>query len=156
MADAKITALTELTEPADADLLAIVDDVSGTATTKKITRDNLFNANVDLNNKGIKSGSFSLNDDTATSFTLPTSGSFMIFIAATNVTTAWGWGRGNAVNGGGGFFSGSGIAYVTDTVLEGTTGADATMSISVYADTDTLYIENRTGTARLGTYLIIV
>lgn len=38
MADAKITALTELDEiPNDADLVPIVDDVSGTATTKKMT-----------------------------------------------------------------------------------------------------------------------
>ena len=42
MADKKITELTELTTVNDADVLAIVDDVSGTATTKKITRSNLF------------------------------------------------------------------------------------------------------------------
>ena len=41
MADAKITELTELTVPADADLLVMVDDVAGTATTKKITYENL-------------------------------------------------------------------------------------------------------------------
>ncbi len=37
MADLKITELTALTTPNDADLFCIVDDVSGTATTKKIT-----------------------------------------------------------------------------------------------------------------------
>ncbi len=42
MADAKITELTSLTDPTDADLLAIVDDPSGTPITKKVTRDNLF------------------------------------------------------------------------------------------------------------------
>jgi hypothetical protein len=40
MADQKITELTELTSPADEDLLAIVDDPSGTPTTKKITKAN--------------------------------------------------------------------------------------------------------------------
>jgi len=42
MADKKITELTELTIPADEDLLAIVDDPSGTPETKKITRENLL------------------------------------------------------------------------------------------------------------------
>ena len=42
MADAKITALTELTSVDDSDLLAIVDDPSGTPLTKKITRANLL------------------------------------------------------------------------------------------------------------------
>lgn len=37
MADAKITALTALTTPADEDLLPIVDDPSGTPATKKVT-----------------------------------------------------------------------------------------------------------------------
>ncbi len=41
MVDKKITALTELTSPADADLLVIVDDVVGTATTKKVTMANI-------------------------------------------------------------------------------------------------------------------
>lgn len=46
MADAKITDLNELTTVADGDLLAIVDDPTGSAETKKITRGNLF-ANTD-------------------------------------------------------------------------------------------------------------
>lgn len=42
MADTKISALTELTAPVDADLLAIVDDPAGTPITKKITRRNFL------------------------------------------------------------------------------------------------------------------
>lgn len=42
MADAKITALTELTTPASADVVPIVDDPSGTPITKKVTHANLL------------------------------------------------------------------------------------------------------------------
>ena len=42
MANKKITELTELTTPAGADIVAIVDDVAGTATTKKVTVTNLM------------------------------------------------------------------------------------------------------------------
>ena len=42
MADKKISDLTALTTPAPEDLLVIVDDPSGSATTKKITVENLF------------------------------------------------------------------------------------------------------------------
>ena len=46
MADAKISALTAVTLPAAADLIAIVDDPAGTPATKKITHDDLlFGAN---------------------------------------------------------------------------------------------------------------
>jgi len=41
MADTKITALTELTTPDDEDVLAIVDDPSGTPASRKITVANL-------------------------------------------------------------------------------------------------------------------
>ena len=41
-ADVKISALPEATEGAGSDLLVIVDDPSGSATTKKITLTNLF------------------------------------------------------------------------------------------------------------------
>ncbi|MEK0338448.1 MAG: hypothetical protein QQN41_13550, partial [Nitrosopumilus sp.] len=41
MADQKITELTELTTPASADVLAIVDDPTGTPVTKKITYGNV-------------------------------------------------------------------------------------------------------------------
>jgi hypothetical protein len=42
MANKKITELTEETSPAGADILALVDDVSGTPTTKKVTAANLM------------------------------------------------------------------------------------------------------------------
>ena len=42
MANKKITELTEETSPAGADILAIVDDTVGTATTKKVTITNLM------------------------------------------------------------------------------------------------------------------
>ena len=42
MANKKITELTEETSPVGADLLALVDDVSGTPTTKKVTVSNLM------------------------------------------------------------------------------------------------------------------
>ena len=42
MANKKITELTEETSPAGADILALVDDVSGTPTTKKVTASNLM------------------------------------------------------------------------------------------------------------------
>jgi hypothetical protein len=42
MANKKITELTEETSPAGDDILALVDDVSGTPTTKKVTASNLM------------------------------------------------------------------------------------------------------------------
>jgi len=45
MADAKITALTELTSVVTTDLLAVVDDPSGTPITKKATVENVLAAN---------------------------------------------------------------------------------------------------------------
>ena len=42
MANKKITELTDLPSPAGADILAIVDDVAGTATTKKVSATNLM------------------------------------------------------------------------------------------------------------------
>lgn len=69
MADAKITELTALTSLATADVLAIVDDTTGTPTTKKVTVANLFGAiagNVTINEGG---GDYDLRveGDTATS-----------------------------------------------------------------------------------------
>lgn len=46
MADVKVTALDALTTPADADLLLIVDDVGGTATSKKVTRAHLLTVGI--------------------------------------------------------------------------------------------------------------
>jgi hypothetical protein len=42
MANKKITELSNLTTPNGADVLAIVDDIAGTATTKKVTATNLM------------------------------------------------------------------------------------------------------------------
>jgi len=42
MAELKITELDELTTPAAADLLEIVDDVAGTPTSKKVTLENIY------------------------------------------------------------------------------------------------------------------
>lgn len=42
MSTKKITELTDLPSPAGADIMAIVDDVAGTATTKKVTATNLM------------------------------------------------------------------------------------------------------------------
>ena len=42
MANVKISQLTDLPTPAGADILPIVDDVSGTPTTKKVTATNLM------------------------------------------------------------------------------------------------------------------
>lgn len=46
MADTKITDLTALTSAADADIIPIVDDPSGTPVTKKITKANLLTGQV--------------------------------------------------------------------------------------------------------------
>lgn len=48
MADTKISALTALATPAGEDLLAIVDDPSGTPTSKKITVSSLLNGYLSL------------------------------------------------------------------------------------------------------------
>jgi len=48
MADVKITDLAALTAPASADLLEIVDDVAGTATSKKIVISDLFGGSTAL------------------------------------------------------------------------------------------------------------
>jgi hypothetical protein len=45
-ADSKVSALTELTTVADADVLYIIDDFAGTPTSKRITRANFLNLNI--------------------------------------------------------------------------------------------------------------
>ena len=52
----KITQLTELTTPADADLLAIVDDVGGSPITKKISVENLRGSNSFIFNESLGTG----------------------------------------------------------------------------------------------------
>lgn len=49
MADTKITGLTALTTPAAADLIAVVDDVVGTPTTKKVALSDLLTSYIEAN-----------------------------------------------------------------------------------------------------------
>ena len=62
MADTKITDLAALTAPVAADVLPIVDDTGGTPTTKKITIEDLFDADVDLDFQGPQSITTSTGD----------------------------------------------------------------------------------------------
>ena len=77
MANKKITELTELTTPAGADILAIVDDVAGTATTKKVSVTNLMGqasasnlSSFDFFGNAISNFDASINDQTGTTYTL--------------------------------------------------------------------------------------
>ena len=77
MANKKITELTELTTPAGADIVAIVDDVAGTPTTKKVTVTNLMGqasasnlSSYDFNGNAISNFDASINDQTGTTYTL--------------------------------------------------------------------------------------
>lgn len=77
MANKKITELTELTTPVGADILAIVDDVAGTATTKKVSVTNLMGqasasnlSSYDFNGNAISNFDASINDQTGTAYTL--------------------------------------------------------------------------------------
>jgi len=77
MANKKITELTELTAPVGADILAIVDDVAGTATTKKVSVTNLMGqasasnlSSYDFNGNAISNFDASINDQTGTAYTL--------------------------------------------------------------------------------------
>ena len=77
MANKKITELTELTTPAGADILAIVDDIAGTATTKKVSVTNLMGqasasnlSSYDFNGNAISNFDASINDQTGTTYTL--------------------------------------------------------------------------------------
>ena len=80
MANKKITELTELTTPAGADILAIVDDVAGTATTKKVSVTNLMGqasasnlSSYDFADNSIEGFSASTNDQTGTNYTVAAS-----------------------------------------------------------------------------------
>ncbi len=94
MANKKITELTEETSPQGADLLALVDDVSGTPTTKKVTVTNLMTqapvqtadisgfitgltagelGDFDFDDNAILGFSASTNDQTGTTYTVAAS-----------------------------------------------------------------------------------
>ena len=96
MANKKITELTDLPSPAGADILAIVDDVAGTATTKKVTVTNLLSgtatsaqgaladsalqslsagalSDFDFDDNAILGFSASTNDQTGTTYTVAAS-----------------------------------------------------------------------------------
>jgi len=65
MADAKITELSELTSVDNADLLVIVDDVAGTATTKKVSVSNLLAVVGSLGGWNSITGTFTYNSATS-------------------------------------------------------------------------------------------
>jgi len=90
MANKKITELTEETSPAGADLLPLVDDVSGTPTTKKVTVTNLMTLapvqTADIAN--FSPAFFSTVSETTTARTLSDSdnGKVIVFSNANDVT----------------------------------------------------------------------
>jgi hypothetical protein len=115
----KITALPELTSPAGADLLAIVDDVAGTPTTKKITATNIMGlapvqsvagrtGTVTVDAGDLTDGNFdgtaisgfdaSINDKTGTAYTLLASDNGKVVVlnngSAVTVTVPSGLGAG--------------------------------------------------------------
>jgi hypothetical protein len=81
MANKKITELNELTTPAGADIVAIVDDPLGsTPTTKKVTVTNLMGqasasnlSSYDFNGNAISNFDASINDQTGISYTVQAS-----------------------------------------------------------------------------------
>jgi hypothetical protein len=105
MANKKITELTELTAPVGADILAIVDDVAGTATTKKVSVTNLMGqasasnlSSYDFNGNAISNFDASINDQTGTTYTLVASDNGKVVVldnaAAVTVTVPSGLGAG--------------------------------------------------------------
>ena len=77
MANKKITDLDPLITPAGADILAIVDDVAGTATTKQVTVTNLMGqasasnlSSYDFDGNAISNFDASINDQTGTTYTV--------------------------------------------------------------------------------------
>jgi hypothetical protein len=95
MANKKITELTELTTPVGADIVAIVDDVAGTPTTKKVTVTNLMGqasasnlSSYDFNGNAISNFDASINDQTGTTYTLVAgdSGKVVVLDNASTVT----------------------------------------------------------------------
>jgi hypothetical protein len=119
MANKKITELTDLPSPAGADILAIVDDVAGTATTKKVTATNLMGlapvqsvagqtGTVTVSAGDLTDGNFdgtsilgfdaSINDQTGTAYTLLASDNGKVVVlnngSAVTVTVPSGLGAG--------------------------------------------------------------
>jgi hypothetical protein len=105
MANKKITQLTELTTPVGADILAIVDDVAGTATTKKVSVTNLMGqasasnlSSYDFNGNAISNFDASINDQTGTTYTLLSSDNGTVVVldnaSAVTVTVPSGLGAG--------------------------------------------------------------
>ena len=88
MANAKITALTALTTVADEDLLPIVDDPAGTPVTKKITRANFFNADVDMQDKVLTRPNFKDYGETVNAIGSTGGGTQDIDLTLGNVVTA--------------------------------------------------------------------
>jgi len=119
MATKKITELTNLATPAGADILPIVDDVAGTATTKKVTATNLMTlapvqsvagrtGTVTVDAGDLTDGNFdgtailgfdaSINDQTGTAYTLLASDNGKVVVldnaSAVTVTVPSGLGAG--------------------------------------------------------------
>ena len=77
MANKKITQLPQLTAPTGTDVLAIVDDVTGTPTTKQVTVTHLMGqasasnlSSYDFNGNAISNFDASIEDQTGTTYTL--------------------------------------------------------------------------------------
>ena len=105
MANKKITELTDLPSPAGADILAIVDDVAGTPTTKKVTVTNLMGqasasnlSSYDFNGNAISNFDASINDQTGTTYTVAASDNGKVVVldnaSAVTVTVPSGLGAG--------------------------------------------------------------
>ena len=105
MANKKITQLTDLPSPAGADILAIVDDVAGTPTTKKVTVTNLMGqasasnlSSYDFNGNAISNFDASINDQTGTTYTVAASDNGKVVVldnaSAVTVTIPGGLGAG--------------------------------------------------------------
>ena len=105
MANKKITELTELTTPVGADILAIVDDIAGTATTKKVTVTNLMGqasasnlSSYDFNGNAISNFDASINDQTGTTYTVAANDNGKVVVldnaSAVTVTIPGGLGAG--------------------------------------------------------------
>lgn len=88
MVDAKITALTEMTQPTADDLFVMVDDPSGVAVTKKATRANVRKRIV---NATAKTANYTLTANDEMILGNTTGGSFTIFVptAAGNAGKEW-------------------------------------------------------------------